>query len=818
MKSIARSLPLLVIAVVLLVALVTALTSSFLARDELEQAVQHNLETLALAQSQQIEQVLRQQISRANTLAQQTDLQTEVQVANNGYNRFSVAEREQLLAADSQAWRAARGKDDPGSTEIVRGVDLNRITAFTFEPLKEDLLTSVGVTNDFLLVDEAGAIIAATYLPISYLAVQSNWWQAMEAGQATFLQGPVQTQADGGQQFLELAVPVMINGSREGVLLSRFDYHLIEQIIDQLQFNDASQTLIVNNEGVVTYAPERLAALEGEEVDIEAMISGLSSLETEQGTMLLTGVALFSEVEGINNLDWYVVGVQSQSQALAPVTTAVLPTLGISLVIAIIAVSLVYMGYIRPLTMDIVRLHEGAQKLQEGDFSVTVGVERLDELGVLATTFNQMASDIDLSYGDLERRVQLRTAELAARVNQLNLITQTSQGITSLLSPAELLPQIAELMRATFDYYAVLIFLVDRPQGVIYVAAADTAEAVDIVGRESVLKLGDEGIAGYVAMTGDPMVVDDVTQEVRYYYDERLPDTKSELALPLRVGGQIFGVLDLQSTELATFRNEDVQVLQTLADQISISIRNSELFDMAQDARAEAEHANALKTQFLANMSHELRTPLNSIINFTYLLTLGVEGPVNEGQTEMLERISNAGKHLLDLINDILDLAKIEAGRMELFIEDIKLQKMVPDVMATVHSLVKDKPVVVEHLIAGDLIAVPGDRTRIRQVLLNLLSNAVKFTDEGHVTVSAEQVEGQVIISVTDTGMGISKDDLEKIFAEFVQADGSMTRAKGGTGLGLPISKRFVELHGGKMWAESEVGVGSTFYFSLPVV
>jgi signal transduction histidine kinase len=288
------------------------------------------------------------------------------------------------------------------------------------------------------------------------------------------------------------------------------------------------------------------------------------------------------------------------------------------------------------------------------------------------------------------------------------------------------------------------------------------------------------------------------------------------MVVPITHRSQVIGAITMQSAQPMRFTQADLNALQTIADQLANAISNAHLYEQAQAAQAVAEGANRLKSQFLANMSHELRTPLNAIINFAHLLSIGAEGSLNAGQADLLNRIGDAGRHLLGLINDILDLAKIEAGRMELYREEFALSELLDSVMATAASLVRGKPIELRKELDGALPPVYADRTRIRQVLLNLLSNAVKFSEKGQITLRAWADESWVTVSVQDTGIGIAPEDLSKAFAEFVQLDGDLTRRVGGTGLGLPISKHFVEMHGGEMWATSQAGVGSIFYFTLP--
>jgi CheY-like chemotaxis protein len=224
-----------------------------------------------------------------------------------------------------------------------------------------------------------------------------------------------------------------------------------------------------------------------------------------------------------------------------------------------------------------------------------------------------------------------------------------------------------------------------------------------------------------------------------------------------------------------------------------------------------------LKSQFLANMSHELRTPLNSIIGFSRVVLKGIDGPVTDRQREDLEAIHNSGQHLLGLINDILDVSKIEAGKMELDFEPVNLREVVKGVMSTAIALVKDKPIELQQSVPDDLPPITADERRVRQVLLNLLSNASKFTQAGFIRVEARVVGDEVVLSVADSGPGIPKEQQDSIFEPFTQVDGSSTRDHGGTGLGLTISHSFVQLHGGRMWLESGRGEGSTFYFALPI-
>src|SRR5262249_8284379 len=247
-----------------------------------------------------------------------------------------------------------------------------------------------------------------------------------------------------------------------------------------------------------------------------------------------------------------------------------------------------------------------------------------------------------------------------------------------------------------------------------------------------------------------------------------------------------------------------------------LAIQNARLFSELHEKSRQVEIESRHKSQFLANMSHELRTPLNAVLGYTELVLDRIYGEIPDRMRGVMERVQVNGRHLLDLINDVLDLAKIEAGQLRLEITDYALKDVVEGVLDAVEPLAAEKRIALKGEISPNLPLARGDARRIAQVLLNLVGNAIKFTDTGQVSVRARELDGSFLIAVQDTGSGISEADQTKIFDEFQQADNSSIRRKGGTGLGLSIAKRIIEMHGGAIWVESTLGQGSTFSFTLP--
>ncbi len=422
----------------------------------------------------------------------------------------------------------------------------------------------------------------------------------------------------------------------------------------------------------------------------------------------------------------------------------------------------------------------------------------------------------------VERQRLLQEAQ--RRALELRTAAEIARDTTSTLSSDILLARIVNLVSERFNFYHVAIYLTNEAGNYAFIREASGEAGQSLKQKEFRLAVGSRSLLGSVCANGIPMIVNDVTREPLFYAQSELPETRSEIVLPLKSGSRIIGALDIQSNRANAFSEDDIAVFQILSDQIAVAIENARSYELAQKAVEEMREVDRVKSQFLANMSHELRTPLNSIIGFSRVILKGIDGPVNDTQKQDLTAIYNSGQHLLSLINDILDLSKIEAGKMELQFSDINISDIVVSALSTAVGLTKDKPVKLKQIIPPDLPSVRADSTRVRQVLINFLSNAAKFTEEGDITVEASittnpQTQGpEIMLTVTDSGPGIEEKDRHKLFQPFSQVDDSPTRKTGGSGLGLSICKSFIEMHKGRiglLW--SEIGRGSCFFFTLPL-
>jgi signal transduction histidine kinase len=327
-------------------------------------------------------------------------------------------------------------------------------------------------------------------------------------------------------------------------------------------------------------------------------------------------------------------------------------------------------------------------------------------------------------------------------------------------------------------------------------------------------------VLGRTAITLEPVQVADIA--LPGAYEGRLREILIEagvraiLAVPMVREGHLIGCLAVTRNQPGDFPAETIDLLRTFATQSALAIQNARLFHEIEDKGRQLEAASRHKSEFLANMSHELRTPLNAIIGFSEVLNERMFGELNEKQEEYLKDIYSSGQHLLSLINDILDLSKVEAGRMELEVTDFDLPAAIDNALILVRERASRRGITLGRAIDDGVGTVRGDERKVKQVLLNLLSNALKFTPEGgRIDVRAALNDGMAEVSVADTGVGIAPEDQEAIFEEFRQV-GTADKKVEGTGLGLALSRKFIELHGGRIWVQSQPGKGSTFSFTLP--
>jgi len=417
--------------------------------------------------------------------------------------------------------------------------------------------------------------------------------------------------------------------------------------------------------------------------------------------------------------------------------------------------------------------------------------------------------------------LQARTGELTQSVEKLTALSEISRAVSSTLDVETVLDTVVSRARQLAGADGCAIYEYDGTTQAFHVRATDHVGASLVATLRAMPLRRGEGLMGRATETREPIQIADIAAPG--VYQSHLRDVligegyRALLSVPLLREEEIIGSLSLNKKAPGEFPPEVIEVLTTFATQSALAIQNARLFREIADKSRQLEVASRHKSEFLANMSHELRTPLNAIIGFSEVLSEGMFGEVNEKQTEYLRDILDSGRHLLSLINDILDLSKIEAGRMELELGEFDLPQAIENALILVRERASRRGIRLGRTIDERLGMIGGDERKVKQVLLNLLSNALKFTPEGgRIDVGARLHARVAEVSVADTGIGIAPADQDAVFEEFRQVGAAAKKAEG-TGLGLALARKFVELHGGRIWVKSQVGAGSTFTFTLPV-
>jgi signal transduction histidine kinase len=609
-----------------------------------------------------------------------------------------------------------------------------------------------------------------------------------------------------------------------GVSVAEVNLKFIWEVVTQIKVGQKGQAFVIDGRGRLIAHPDISLVLRNTDM---YKLDYIKAASEAADSPVREGVEVVRDIQGrevltahapILPLRWLMFVELPIDEAYAPLYVSIKRSawlLAGGLALALLAA----MFLARKMIIPIQALRAGAAQIGSGNLEERIAIKTGDELEALADQFNDMAGRLEESYAGLEQKVEQRTEELARSVSELQALGEVSQAVNSTLD--------LETVLTTIVQRAVQLSLTDA--GAIYVFDEGRQEfklrATYGMSDDMIIALTDRHIGTADAHIGPATTQRKTVQVPDIGLEPRAPVNdinlregyRALLIVPLLRPDHIVGALVVRRKAPGEFSKSTIGLVETFADQSVVAIQNANLFHEIEEKGKQLAIASQHKSQFLANMSHELRTPLNAILGYTELILDGIYGDTPEKAQAVLKRVESNGRHVLGLINDVLDLSKIEAGQLTLSLTDYSMKDVLYNVFSAVEPLANDKKLGFKVDAQPDMPKGHGDERRLTQVILNLVGNAIKFSDTGAVIIKASASNGTFTVAVQDNGPGISKADQGKIFEEFQQADNSATKKKGGTGLGLSISRRIVEMHGGKLWVESEMGVGSVFQFTLPV-
>jgi signal transduction histidine kinase/DNA-binding response OmpR family regulator len=619
-----------------------------------------------------------------------------------------------------------------------------------------------------------------------------------------------------------------------GVSIAQVNLKLIWDVLSKIKFSGHGRAYVLDGVGRLIAHPDISLVLRNTDMSqlpqvrsARAQVAGNDDQQVAEATDI-AGHKVLTASAPIAPLGWLVFVETPVAEAYAPLYASLQRT-GLVLLGALALAFAAGMFLARRMVVPIHALRAGAARLGGGDLGQRIAIKTGDEVEALADQFNDMAGRLQESHANLERKVEERTQELHQRtdelgrsVGELRALGEVSQAVNSTLDLETVLSTIVAKAVPLSGTDAGAIYGYDEAQREFHLRATyGMDQALIQTLKKQHIGFNEPYVAGVLSQR-EPIQVADLCEGTSSAANDVIlrAGFRALLVAPLLRGEEIVGLLVVRRRSPGLFPQNTVDLIKTFAAQSVLAIQNARLFHEIEEKGRELEVASQHKSQFLANMSHELRTPLNAIIGYSEILQEDMADLGQDSVVPDLKKIESAGRHLLGLINDILDLSKIEAGKMDIFLEDVELVPLLEEVRTLIVPLAEKNGNTLNLRLAEDLGSIRTDRTKLKQSLLNILSNGSKFTENGRLTVVAERFladRPMVRFAISDTGIGMTEEQLGRLFQAFSQAEASTTKKYGGTGLGLAISRRFCQLLGGDITVTSRSGKGSTFTIVLPV-
>jgi signal transduction histidine kinase/HAMP domain-containing protein len=742
----------------------------------------------------------------------------ELAAVNQQMAELAAVRIENYVEEIAQAIRVAASPRQLDNGRVTRDYAFNLRNLIKNEPSIRDVF-AVGLDGGEQL---RASRIAPSVPDTSADYSADRFFTTARSGKTYF--GPVTFPSDSLEPRVLISVPIeAYAGHVSGVLAADVNVRYVWDVVQRIHIGKSGYAYVVSNDGILVAHPDLQQVLQHRDLSKLPQVARLGKPHSGN-----TGTGVYSNLndepvlvsyQRIPSIGWTVMVERPLLEAYTPALISLGRTGGIILIACLLAVgAAVRLG--RRVVKPIEVLRQGASRLEAGDLNARLHLDTGDEFEELAEDFNRMAARLQEAHSGLEYKVVERTKALEQSLNEVRALGETIQAVSASLDLQKVLQTIVIRATELSGSDGGLVYGVDEKTQAFRFHAGHLLRSEIRSALEATSATVHSSIIGHAGVTGNPQNIADTSTvssaAVPFNAVLIAEGYRSVLAVPIIQGDKLIGGLVLVRRIDGGYSNREVDLLRTFANGCSIAIEHARLFLEVGEKNTALQLASQHKSQFLANMSHELRTPMNAILGFTDLILDGIYGDLDERLHRPIEQLQANGQHLLGLINDVLDLARIEAGRLELNVSEYSVEEVLEALDATARPLAESKGLVFELSFENKIGCCYGDGKRLFQILLNIIGNAIKFTGRGGVELSAMGVDAEVHYTIKDTGVGIAPDDLTSIFDEFGRGDPAVAREFAGTGLGLAISKRFVVMHGGRIWAESELNVGSTFHVVLP--
>ncbi|ACK50830.1 multi-sensor signal transduction histidine kinase [Methylocella silvestris BL2] len=727
-----------------------------------------------------------------------------------------------LLHAQGEKADAAARRVEQFMAELERQISwATRASVASPEQRMDDyrrILANTPAIAEIAQIDGSGKEIATLSRDGGAIHTGDDWTltaAAREARQDGAWFGPVVFASTGPRMQIVMAH----SGHAAGFTVAEIELKYLSDILNGIQAGPGISAYLTTNDGRLIAHTD--TSLVGKNLDMSKLPQVHALNQTGAPLDIgsdLDGQSVLSAAATVPHMKWLLFVEQPVTQAFGPVVSLLIRLawlFGLGLILCVCAGVLLA----RRMTVPIRAVQEGASRLASGDFDHPIEVHTGDEVEVLADEFNRMAAQLREFYARLEQKVDDRTRDLAQSVQELKALEEIGRALAASLDLSLVLQTALTRAVELAEADGGAIYTFDRERGAFHLAEAHGLDPSFVAALREVKLTRLDGLLGEVAEHGRTVQVPEIADCAGFPLRAATiaAGFRSALVVPLIAPDGVLGALVVESGKHGPFAANKVSLMQAFAHQSVLAMRNARLFRKAEENGRQLAVASEHKSRFFANMSHELRTPLNAILGYAELLRDGLYGELPDRAKSVLERVESNGAHLLGLINDVLDLSKLEAGELSLVLDEYSMRNIVEQAIGATYSLAQAKGLRIDQTIEEPMPLGRGDERRLTQVLINILSNAIKFTDEGYVAIKAQTLADMFEIVVTDTGPGIPPEDQARIFEAFQQGDNTSTRLKGGTGLGLSISRRFVEMHGGAISVASKLGEGSSFTILVPI-